>query len=142
MLYEDAISAFVGGSVLGLAAALLLVANGRIFGVSGIAFGALARRSGDLAWRVALLLGLVAGGAILAFRSPEVFDQTAGQPPALLFVAGLIVGVGTRLGGGCTSGHGICGVSRFSPRSLVATMLFVAVGIITASTFHHLMAGP
>ncbi len=141
MLYEEAISAFVGGAILGLAAALLLVANGRIFGVSGIAFGALARKSGDFAWRLAVLLGLLTGGVALFFYSPKSFDRAAEMPPALLVAAGILVGIGTRLGGGCTSGHGVCGVARFSPRSIVATMLFVAVGILTASTFHHLMGG-
>lgn len=142
MLYEDAISAFVGGAVLGFAAALLLAANGRILGVSGIAFGALARKSGDFAWRLAVLLGLLSGGALLAFTNPGAFDSAALKPPALIFLAGLLVGVGTRIGGGCTSGHGVCGVARFSPRSLVATMVFVGVGMITASVFRHLMGEP
>ena len=122
------IAALLGGALIGLAATLFWAANQRVAGVSGILRGAL-RGDGGRREPVAFLLGLVSAGLIGSLlRAPPV---VAGPPIAVLLVAGLLVGFGTRVGGGCTSGHGVCGVSRLRARSLVATLVFVAVGALT-----------
>ena len=129
-------SGLAGGLMIGAAAVLLLMFNGRIAGISGIVGGLL---GADRAWRVAFLAGLVAGpflGALFAGRFPAV-SITDSVP--LLIVAGLLVGFGTRLGSGCTSGHGVCGLARLSPRSLVATILFIAVAGATTFVLRHLL---
>lgn len=127
-----------GGILIGLAAALLLVANGRIAGISGIAGGLLRPSGGDVGWRLAFLLGL-AGAPLgwLAFGAmpPTQIDHT----PALLTVAGLLVGIGTRFGSGCTSGHGVCGISRLSPRSIAATACFMLAGFTTVFVMRHMI---
>jgi uncharacterized membrane protein YedE/YeeE len=125
-----------GGVLIGLAAAMLVLLNGRIAGISGIVGGLLAPRRGDIGWRVAFLLGLLV--------SP-VFHRIAGHAPlaridagfVTLVIAGLLVGVGTGYGSGCTSGHGVCGLSRLSPRSLVATVAFMAAGMATVFVVRH-----
>jgi uncharacterized membrane protein YedE/YeeE len=127
-----------GGILIGLAAALLLLANGRIAGISGIAGGLLRPARGDIGWRLAFLLGLVTAPLVwLVFRAmpPVQIDNS----PALLTVAGLLVGIGTRFGSGCTSGHGVCGISRLSPRSLVATLGFMLAGFATVYVVRHVM---
>ena len=127
-----------GGALIGLAAALCLVLNGRIAGISGILGGLLKPVSGDIAWRVAFVLGLVG--------APLVYGLFAGLPvPQIdagnvaLIAAGLLVGVGTRYGSGCTSGHGVCGLSRLSPRSLVATACFMGAGFATVFVIRHFL---
>ncbi|MDD9947012.1 MAG: YeeE/YedE thiosulfate transporter family protein [Myxococcales bacterium] len=126
------ISAAAGGILIGLASALLLYAQGRVLGVSGVLGGAIKRLPGDNGWRWAFLGGLVASGATLFPLAPDWFD-TSGAPSVLFVaVAGLLVGYGTRLGNGCTSGHGVCGISRLSQRSMVATGTFMLTGMITA----------
>lgn len=132
-------TALAGGLLIGLAAAVLVLFNGRIAGVSGILGGLLRPAPGDVGWRVAFLAGLA--GAPLAYglfaALPEVrIDAGAGT----LVAAGLLVGLGTRYGSGCTSGHGVCGVSRLSPRSLVATAAFMATGFATVFVLRHLVA--
>ena len=130
-------SSFAGGVLIGCAAAMLILLNGRIAGVSGIAGRLLAGERGDIAWRVAFLLGLLL--APVAFRLfgrlpfPRI-DAGFGT----LVVAGLLVGVGTSYGSGCTSGHGVCGISRLSPRSVVATIAFMAAGMATVFFVRHL----
>jgi hypothetical protein len=131
-------SALAGGAVIGLAAALFLVLNGRIAGISGVLGGLLKPTKGDIAWRAAFVLGLV--GAPLVYR----FFATLPGPQieagnAALIAAGLLVGVGTRYGSGCTSGHGVCGLSRLSPRSLVATACFMGAGFATVFVIRHLL---
>jgi uncharacterized membrane protein YedE/YeeE len=139
---ENLVRALGGGLVIGTASALLLLFNGKIFGVSGIAGGLLTPRRGDLAWRVAAAAGLLAGGIILTVLLPDAFDAAPSQGPAVTALAGLLVGVGTRLSNGCTSGHGICGVSRLSHRSLAATATFVGVGMLTATVASYLGGHP
>lgn len=127
-----------GGVLIGLAAALLLLANGRIAGISGIAGGLLRPERGDIGWRLAFLLGLViAPLAWLAFGAmpPAQVDNS----PALLTLAGLLVVIGTRFGSGCTSGHGVCGISRLSPRSLAATGCFMLAGLATVFVTRHMI---
>ncbi|HEU4580428.1 MAG TPA: YeeE/YedE thiosulfate transporter family protein [Polyangiaceae bacterium] len=133
-------ASLAGGALIGLAASLLLIGQGRIAGISGIASNALLGKPGDRGWRAAFLLGLVlAGSASLIFAPAAV-----GHSPrrlALIAVAGLLVGIGTRLGSGCTSGHGVCGVSRLSPRSLVATLTFLLTGALTVTLVRSLGGG-
>lgn len=130
--------AFLGGVLIGGASALLLLTIGRIFGVSGIVGGVVALKKGDLAWRISLMAGLLTGGAILAIFFPGTFDAQSVRSLGTVVLAGLLVGFGTQLGGGCTSGHGVCGVSRLAPRSLAATAIFVTTGMVAATLFHQL----
>ena len=136
---HEAAMALGGGVLIGLAAALLFSLNGRIFGVSGVLGGLLTPKRGELAWRAALLAGLAFGGFVLRLAMPDAFDISAVRPLGLTLIAGLLVGFGTRLGSGCTSGHGVCGIARLSPRSLAATVTFVGVGMVSATLFHLVM---
>ncbi len=133
-------SALAGGALIGLAAALFIHANGRIAGISGIVGGLLRPSPGDRAWRLAFVLGMIA--------APLLWSLAATLPPLiiaadwpLLIVAGLIVGISTRYGAGCTSGHGVCGISRLSPRSLTATLAFMGSGFVTVFVVRHLLGG-
>lgn len=131
-------SALAGGILVGLAAASFLLLNGRIAGISGILGGLLTPLKGDIAWRMAFMLGLLGAPAVwlLAADMPAI-EINAGYPA--LIIAGLLVGVGTRYGSGCTSGHGVCGLSRLSLRSLVATLSFMATGFITVFVIRHVL---
>lgn len=131
-------SSLVGGLLIGLATALFLLLNGRIAGISGIVGGLLRPAAGDRAWRVAFILGLVGAPLLFQVFSPLPAVQVEADT-ATLIVAGLLVGVGTRYGAGCTSGHGVCGLSRLSPRSLVATAAFMAAGFATVFVVRHLI---
>lgn len=129
--------ALAGGVLIGLSAVLLLWVTGRVAGVSGIAGGVLLPTRGDVAWRVAFLSGLiVAAGAVMAF-GPGVPQPRTGADPWLLVVAGLLVGFGTRMGNGCTSGHGVCGLGRLSVRSLASVIVFMAAAIATVFVVRH-----
>ena len=129
-------TALAGGMLIGLAAALLILFNGRIAGISGIHGGLLRPRRGDLGWRIAFLAGLVATPLLYRlWQALPVVRIDAGTPA--LIVAGLLVGVGVRYGAGCTSGHGVCGLSRLSPRSLAATCAFMAAGFLTVYLLRH-----
>ena len=131
-------SALIGGAIIGAAAALFAVLNGRIAGISGVVGGLLRPQAGDLSWRIAFVAGLVAAPlAYRLFAPPPEVQIDAGY--ALLAVSGLIVGVGTRYGAGCTSGHGVCGIARLSPRSIVATLLFMGMGFATVFATRHIM---
>ncbi|MDD3380296.1 MAG: YeeE/YedE thiosulfate transporter family protein [Rugosibacter sp.] len=132
--------ATLGGALIGLAAALFMLMNGRIAGVSGIMGGILRPGEGNMLWRVAFIFGLLV--------SPALYSQFASLPAiqidssnALLIVAGLLVGIGSRYGSGCTSGHGICGISRLSFRSILATLLFVLAGMATVFFMKNLVGG-
>jgi uncharacterized membrane protein YedE/YeeE len=124
------ISSLAGGALIGLAASLLLVAAGRIAGISGITGGLLFPARGDVCWRALFIIGLLVAGAVAALVAPESIGSSPHALPVLA-AAGLLVGVGTRLGNGCTSGHGVCGISRLSPRSVAATVVFMAAGMMT-----------
>ena len=129
-------SALAGGALVGLAAALFLLLNGRIAGISGVLGGLLKPRKGDVAWRAAFVLGLVGAPLVYGlFATLPVPEIEAGS--AALIAAGLLVGVGTRYGSGCTSGHGVCGLSRLSPRSLVATVCFMGAGFAAVFVMRH-----
>jgi uncharacterized membrane protein YedE/YeeE len=130
---ETIVLAIAGGGLIGLAAAMMLLFNGRIAGISGVANGLLAPRAGDWPWRAAFLAGLVAGGGVMAQLMPAAFAADTGRPLAVVAAAGLLVGFGSVLANGCTSGHGVCGVSRLSPRSIAATGIFIAAGMATVA---------
>ena len=125
--------ATLGGGLIGLAASWLLLANGRATGISGIVGGLLGAWNADSTWRLSFLLGLMAGGGVLMATLPEAIVAPAGRSLVAVAAAGALVGYGTRLGSGCTSGHGVCGLTRFSPRSLVATLTFMGTGFVTAT---------
>ena len=132
-------SAIVGGALIGLSASFLWIANGRIAGISGIVGGLLRPRMGDLMWRVAFIVGLLTAPWLFQVFAPLPEIQV-GAGTATLLVAGLLVGIGTRYGAGCTSGHGVCGLARLSPRSLVATLSFMLTGFVTVFAVRHLLA--
>lgn len=132
-------TSLIGGILLGLSAALFILLNGRVLGISGIVGGLLSRKPDDSSWRVSFLLGLFAAPWLYAaFAEPVLPRIDAGW--AMLVLAGLLVGVGTRYGSGCTSGHGVCGLSQLSPRSLVATLSFMGAGFLTVYLVRHLLA--
>ncbi|SCK45961.1 hypothetical protein VAR608DRAFT_4499 [Variovorax sp. HW608] len=132
------LAALAGGVLIGIAAAMFALLNGRIAGISGVLGGLLRPTRGDMAWRIAFVLGLVgAPGVYVLFAAlpkPQI-DASYGA----LILAGLLVGIGTRYGSGCTSGHGVCGLSRLSPRSLVATAAFMGAGFVTVFVTRHLL---
>jgi uncharacterized protein len=135
------VSAAIGGALIGLAAALLMLSTGRIAGISGIVGGLIGWNVPDRDWRIAFIVGL-----ILAPLSGSLVGYAVAEPQmpaswAVIVIAGLLVGFGTRLGGGCTSGHGICGVARLSPRSLTATAVFMVVAIIVVAITRHVLGG-
>jgi len=133
------IPSLLGGMILGVAAALYVLLHGRILGISGIVSGLLHPKQGDRAWRIALILGLLTAPllAALFFEIRPVITVDAGWFAVVL--AGLLVGFGAQYGSGCTSGHGICGLSRLSPRSLVATLTFMGAGFLTVFVLRHLI---
>lgn len=136
---SGALLALLGGVLIGMAALALLASIGRIAGVSGILFGAFSAAAGDRGWRVAFLLGLVLAGAVAMHVMGQATPSPASWP--VLLLAGLLVGFGTRLGAGCTSGHGVCGLGRRSPRSLVSVLVFVGTAMLTVYVTRHVL-GP
>jgi len=139
---EDIGLAFLGGLLIGSAALLLLFLNGRILGVSGIIGGLFNLPSRLEPWRSAFIGGLLLGGLLIRWLRPEALENSLGISTTQLILAGILVGWGTRLGSGCTSGHGVCGVSRFSPRSLIATGIFMVFGMITVRVLFSLGVFP
>lgn len=133
------VSALIGGMLIGTAAVLLLYLNGRIAGISSIAGGLLQPAAGDVGWRIAFVVGLVIGAAIYAWPAgtPLVVDA----PLPVLLLGGLLVGFGTQLGSGCTSGHGVCGIARLSKRSILATVTFMVAAIVTVFVVRHVAGG-
>ena len=131
-------TSLAGGLLIGLAAAMLLLFSGRIAGISGIVGGLLRPRKGDVAWRLAFVAGLLAAPLVFLIAAP-LPQVRIDAGTTTLIAAGLLVGVGTRYGSGCTSGHGVCGLSRGSPRSIVATVSFMAAGFLTVYVVRHLL---
>ena len=129
--------ALAGGVLIGTAATLLLWLTGRIAGISGILGGVLMPRNGEVAWRVAFLIGLIGAGAAYLWLVPGAYSPRQGFSPLLLVIAGLLVGFGTRMGNGCTSGHGVCGLGRLSMRSFAAVLTFMAAAIVTTYIVRH-----
>jgi uncharacterized membrane protein YedE/YeeE len=134
-------SALLGGALIGLAASVMLLGTGRVAGISGIVGGLLEARAGDLAWRLAFVGGLLAAGVGAVLFAPSAFASDLVRPPLVLALAGVLVGYGTRLGNGCTSGHGVCGLSRLSPRSLASVLTFMLTGALAAVATNHLLGG-
>ena len=136
-------ASLAGGLLLGLASALFILVNGRILGISGILGGLLVPLKGDIGWRLAFMLGLAAAPLLFTAFAPAGFMQAPRIDAEFgaLAVAGLLVGFGTRYGSGCTSGHGVCGLSRLSPRSLVATVTFMAAGFLMVYAVRHVFQG-
>ncbi|MEO7391212.1 MAG: YeeE/YedE family protein [Ramlibacter sp.] len=131
-------TSLAGGVLIGLACAMFILLNGRVLGISGILGGLVRPRTGDTGWRLAFIAGLVAAPMLWRLFAPAA-EFRIDTSWAMLVVAGLVVGWGTRYGSGCTSGHGVCGVSRMSPRSLVATLTFMAAGFATVFVMRHLL---
>jgi uncharacterized membrane protein YedE/YeeE len=133
------VPAFAGGLLIGLSAIIMLLFNGQITGISGIMDGIVtSSKSGDRVWRVYFLLGLGLGGYLFKLIMPDSFIPRDGFSLVLLITGGFIVGIGTRMGSGCTSGHGICGIARFSRRSILATVIFMLTGAITVYLIRHM----
>lgn len=135
------LSGLIGGALIGLATALFMLLTGRIAGISGIFGGLLTRTAGDAGWRIAFIAGLLAA-PLLAVLAGRPLPKPA-MPASLIVIAiaGLLVGIGTRMGGGCTSGHGVCGTARLSARSLAATVIFMIAAIVTVAVVRHGLGG-
>jgi len=133
----DPVSALIGGALIGIAASLLVLLNGRIAGISGIFGDLLGAGTAELGWRAAFLAGLIAAPLAVAAAGRPMQIPDMPKSWAVILGAGLLVGVGTRLAGGCTSGHGICGMARFSLRSIVATCVFVATAAVVVAIVRH-----
>lgn len=140
MITDKYLMATAGGALIGTASVMLLWLNGRVAGVSGILNGALSRKWSEAGWRIAFIVGLIAGGLLYQWTTGTPLIERSDFPIWMTVVAGLLVGYGTRLGGGCTSGHGICGVSRLSLRSIVATAIFVLLGMLVATGLAKVMS--
>lgn len=134
-------TAYLGGGLIGLSVVLFALFNGRVLGVSGILSGALERHARERAWGLAFIGGLISGGLLLLAFYPQAFAVSPNRSLVATVGAGLLVGFGSRLGNGCTSGHGICGVSRLSPRSIAATLIFIATGMLTVIAINTWFGG-
>lgn len=131
-------ASLTGGILLGLASAIFILVNGRILGISGIVGGLFRPKAGDAGWRLSFLLGLLAAPLLYALVAGPIAPRIdAGWMTVV--IAGVLVGAGTRYGSGCTSGHGVCGLSRLSPRSLVATLAFMGAGFVTVFVMRHVL---
>ena len=137
----DPISSLAGGVLIGIAAGVLWVFNGRLAGISGIFGDALGIRLPEIGWRWMFVAGLIAGGVAMFAIEPGYFPRGVQGAVPVAIAGGLLVGIGTRLGSGCTSGHGVCGIARVSPRSIAATLIFMATGGITVFVTNHLLGG-
>lgn len=135
------ISALIGGALIGLASAALLLFYGKIAGVSGVLQALFNPFRSENSWKLTFVLGLITAGLLTSWLAPEWMEGELRLPPWLIAVAGLAVGLGTTLGNGCTSGHGVCGMSRFSGRSWVATIVFMVVAIVVANSMSLLAVG-
>jgi uncharacterized membrane protein YedE/YeeE len=134
---SSVVAALAGGALIGAAASLLLRANGRVAGISGILSGLFSRRRDEIGWRVLFVAGLLVGGAVFVVLQPAALAVEFPPSTGVTLAGGLLVGIGTRLSGGCTSGHGVCGISRLSVRSIAATCTFLAVGMLTVFLVRH-----
>lgn len=131
-------SALIGGILIGISVSVLLYFNGRIAGISGILSGTVFAERGEWQWRLLFLIGMIAGAIAYQYWTSDVVDTRTGFPLPLLIVGGLLVGFGTRMGSGCTSGHGICGIARISQRSMIATCIFILCGGLSVFIVRHI----
>jgi uncharacterized membrane protein YedE/YeeE len=132
------VNAIIGGLFIGLAVSIMLLFNGRVTGISGIMGGIVKPKKNDLDWRLAFFIGLISGGALLFYLKPEQFVNLSQASTVDYIIAGLFVGFGTLLGNGCTSGHGVCGISRLSIRSILSTLTFIGFGVISVLIYKSL----
>ena len=139
MIEPNVAGGVIGGALIGISSVLMLLLLGRITGIAGILTGVITWNKADgLPWRAAFVIGLVLGAVLYQiFVGPLPMDMQAGTP--VLIIAGLLVGMGTRLGSGCTSGHGVCGISRFAPRGIVSTLIYLAAGAVTMAVARHVL---
>jgi len=135
------VASLIGGILIGLSASALLLFNGKIAGISGVVGGLVDLKKNDILWRAAFVAGLLTGGFILRLLAPQLLQVGVVRSGGALLVAGFMVGFGARLGNGCTSGHGVCGISRFSLRSIIATVIFILVGAAGVYVVNHLLGG-
>jgi uncharacterized protein len=133
------VSGLIGGLLIGLSTVLLILFNGRIAGISGIVGGLLARKGSEIGWRAVFVVGLLLGAFVYMLATGVALPVNVQASMPVMVIAGLLVGFGTRLGSGCTSGHGICGIARFSRRSIVATLVFFVTAIITVFLAQHVL---
>ncbi len=133
---QDYINALIGGGLIGIAVTLMLYWNGRVTGIAGIIDFALKAMKGDILWRVSFLSGLAIGGVLITSTTTKYIIASSSASVLQISIAGLLVGFGTVMGSGCTSGHGVCGISRLSPRSIIATLVFIAAGVLTVRIFY------
>ena len=132
------VNALLGGALIGLAASLMMLYNGRVTGISGILAGIVQPKKLDVGWRISFIGGLLMGGVVLKLLRPDVFIQVSSAQWGDYIFAGFLVGFGTLLGNGCTSGHGVCGISRMSMRSIMATLTFIVFGMLSLLLFKFL----
>ena len=137
----DALGSLAGGAIMGLSAAVLLLCNGRIAGMSGLVAGLVRPRRGDVAWRLWFLGGLAVGAVAMLRLRPIAFESSLVRSSGAVVMAGVLVGFGTRLGNGCTSGHGLCGIGRLSKRSIAATVTFIGAGVLTVLAVDRMLGG-
>jgi uncharacterized membrane protein YedE/YeeE len=135
------VNALFGGAIIGVAVSLMMLFNGRVTGISGILGGIVQPKRTDVLWRVSFIIGLLVGGIVLGYLRPEAFVQLSSAKWGDYLFAGVFVGFGTMLGNGCTSGHGVCGISRMSMRSIMATVTFIVFGMISLFAFKLLRGG-
>ncbi len=141
MVLNSILQSLLGGAIIGLAVTLMLLFNGRVTGISGILGSSLAKPSSDGIWRWMFLGGMLTGGFIVSKVRPDLFTNLTNRSLLLVILAGLLVGYGTSMGSGCTSGHGVCGISRFSVRSLLATVTFMFFGFLAVQVIDLLVTG-
>lgn len=135
------LASLIGGGLIGIAVTLMLLFNGRVTGISGIIASSLTRPTSEGVWRWMFLGGLLAGGVFMYFVRPDLFANVSGRSSTSIIIAGLLVGYGTVMGSGCTSGHGVCGMSRFSVRSFIATLTFMLFGFLTVQAMRYFVGG-
>lgn len=138
---NQALYSLVGGGLIGIAATLMLLFNGRVTGISGIIASSLTKPASDGLWRWMFISGLIVGGFLIQAIRPDFFTNISGRSAIAILIAGLLVGYGTVMGSGCTSGHGICGISRLSVRSVIATLTFMLFGFLTVQAVRYFMGG-
>ena len=140
MMTSTFLEPLFGGALIGLSATLLLLLNGRVAGISGILNAAIKPSEKDRGWRLAFIAGLLFGGLFWLIVNPTTLNNSTNRNMGTIALAGVLVGFGTVMGGGCTSGHGVCGISRLSIRSVLATVIFILFGVIAVLTFNHFFA--
>lgn len=137
----EIILALAGGLLVGVGAGAMMLLRGQIAGVSGIFGGLLNVKAGDIGWRAYFVAGLVVGGTLMYLLRPDLFTMDIDRSMVAVAIGGLLVGFGARLGSGCTSGHGVCGIARFGPRSIVATLTFIASGAVVTFVVNRFFGG-